>query len=201
MSTRLLSAVALLFVIAGAVIFLAHTSTDPLVAERPATSENLLRDYTNASDGFSLRLPAGYIVDEFYHYQELGPGKEIAGTKFSVATATTDGTNLGADTYISIEQIPHSKTCSATFFLESAAAQTLTEGNTTYSTASTTGATAGNRYEETVYVLPHPSPCVAVRYFIHYGNFGNYETGTVREFDTQALLKQFDSIRRSLTIQ
>ena len=63
-----------------------------------------------------------------------------------------------------------------------------------------TGAAAGNRYEETVYTLPGTNPCIAVRYFIHYGVFQNYPAGTVREFDQQALLASFDAIRHTLVI-
>ena len=40
----------------------------------------------------------------------------------------------------------------------------------------------------------------AVRYFIHSSNIGNYPEGAVREFDRQALLNQFDQIRRSLIL-
>jgi hypothetical protein len=66
--------------------------------------------------------------------------------------------------------------------------------------ASTTGAAAGNRYEETVYAIPGTNPCVAVRYFVHYGVIENYPPGTVRQFDKQALLDQFDRIRRTLVV-
>ena len=70
----------------------------------------------------------------------------------------------------------------------------------TYSVASSTGAAAGNRYEETVYALPGTNHCIAVRYFIHYGVIENYPVGLVREFDKKSLLKEFDTIRRTLNI-
>ena len=77
---------------------------------------------------------------------------------------------------------------------------TITDNGTIYSVASSTGAGAGNRYEETVYALPGTNPCVAVRYFIHYGVIENYPAGTVQAFNQPALLATFDAIRRTLVI-
>lgn len=156
--------------------------------------------YANTAEGFSLRLPSGYVTDEKYIYQELGPSKDISGIRFTIPAAVAAGTNLSTDSYISIEKIPNVRECTASLFLEQGTVQTITEGDTAYSVASSTGAAAGNRYEETVYALKGTNPCIAVRYLIHYGVFENYPAGTVREFDKRALLAAFDAIRRSLTI-
>jgi hypothetical protein len=74
----------------------------------------------------------------------------------------------------------------------------MNDGEMLYSVASSTGAAAGNRYDETVYALPGTNPCIAVRYFIHYGVIENYPAGTVRAFDEAALRSEFDAIRRTL---
>ncbi|HVS79986.1 MAG TPA: hypothetical protein VHF05_03315, partial [Candidatus Paceibacterota bacterium] len=79
-------------------------------------------------------------------------------------------------------------------------AKTITENGTDYSVASSTGAGAGNRYEETVYALPGTNPCVGVRYFVHYGVIENYPAGAVKEFDRQSLLSTFDSMRKTLIL-
>jgi hypothetical protein len=116
------------------------------------------------------------------------------------------GTNLSSDSYISIEQIPYTdiprgQTCSAALFVDpETPVSNMTDNDIQYSVASSTGAGAGNRYEEHVYAIPGTNPCIAVRYFIHYGVFENYPSGTVKHFDETALLKEFDTIRRSLTI-
>jgi hypothetical protein len=162
--------------------------------------ENLPQVYSNSAMGFSLHLPSDYTVDESYTYQEFGPGKDITGIKFTIPSSMATGTNLGSDSYMSIEEIPKIQDCTAALFLGQGIARTLADGGTTYSVASTTGAAAGNRYEETVYALPGTNPCIAVRYFIHYGIFQNYPAGMVREFDQQALLASFDAIRRTLVI-
>lgn len=157
--------------------------------------------YANSKDGFSIHLPADYTVDESYTYQELGPGGSISGVKFTIASSTSAGTNLGSDSYISVEEIPAAPVCTAALFLQKGVTATLlNEGDRQYSIASSTGAAAGNRYEETVYAFPGTSPCMAVRYFIHYGVIDNYPAGTVQEFNEPALLAQFDAIRSTLTV-
>ena len=171
------------------------------IAVAPDTG-GLPQVYENGTLGFSLRYPSGYTVDSTYAYQELGPGKDISGVKFTIASTTASGTNLGSDTYLSVEQIPSAQNCSANLFLDLSApsAENVTDGTTDYSVASSTGAGAGNRYEEWVYAIPGTSPCIAVRYYIHYGVFENYPAGTVTQFDHAALVAQFDAIRRTLTL-
>lgn len=156
--------------------------------------------YGDTAVGFSLRHARAYAVDATYQYQALGPGKEIKGVKFTIPEGSAQGTNLGADSGVSIETISALETCTATPFLPQATAQEVTEGDTTYSVASSTGAGAGNRYEEIVYALPGTSPCVAVRYFVHSSVYENYPEGTIRRFDRDALLSQFDAIRHTLVV-
>ncbi len=180
------------------------------VAPEPAGT-SLPQIFASSTAGFSIRLLDGYGAGEPYLYQEFGPGKDIAGIKFTIAPSVATGTNLASDSYISVEQIPQVQDCTANLFLDqpgtflgqsrALATQTVTDGGTEYSVASSTGAGAGNRYEETVYALPGTNPCIAVRYFVHYGVIENYPAGAVREFDGQALRAQFDAIRRTLIIQ
>ncbi|MDD3531396.1 MAG: hypothetical protein PHV99_02295 [Candidatus Pacebacteria bacterium] len=171
----------------------------------PASSSaqaSLTRPYSNTPMKVLLQLPDDYTIDESYRYQELGPGKDILGANFIIPAAVADGTNLGTDSSLSIEQLPKLKECTAAPFLwqDGVAVRTIVEGSTTYSVAAATGAAAGSRYEETVYALPGTNPCIAVRYFIHYGVIENYPAGAVREFDRAALLATFDAIRHSLKV-
>ncbi|MDB5188305.1 MAG: hypothetical protein JWO50_825 [Candidatus Kaiserbacteria bacterium] len=185
----------------------ATTTVSTTTTQQPVASNV----YTNTQSGYSLTLPSiatsstdlgGYMVVEGYQYQELGPGNDIAGTKFTIPTNLAAGTNLSSDSYISVETMPQATSCIAGQFLstDTIKSQTVTEGGTTYSVASSTGAGAGNRYEEIVYALSGTQPCLAVRYFIHYGVIGNYPAGTVKEFDEKSLRAQFDSIRHTLVI-
>ncbi len=152
--------------------------------------------------GISVLYPPSYIPDSSYVYTELGPRSGIKGVKFTIPDSYTTGTNLShSDTGVSIEVLPGDDTCAGTSFVEEGlASTTLTEEGITYSIVKTAGAGAGNFYEETVYVITGSTPCTAVRYFIHSTNIGNYEPGTVTAFDKQALLKEFDMVRRSLIL-
>ncbi len=162
--------------------------------------------FVSSSLGFSIRYPANFTVNPTYQYQEFGPGKEINGVSFTIPPSMASGTNLGADSYLSVEHIATTTACSAALFLPAGDPSqlkltTTTDEDVTYSFATMTGAGAGNRYEETVFALPGTSPCLAVRYFVHYSVLENYPPGLVRAFDHQALLHQFDMMRRSLTLE
>jgi hypothetical protein len=182
----------------------ATTTTDgqPTAAAIAAAEASLTHPYSSTPMKVLLRVPEDYTIDESYKYQELGPGKDILGTSFTIPASLADGTNLGTDTSISVEQIPKLKECTAAPFLwqKGVYVQTVTENGVTYSVALAPGAAAGTRYEETVYALPGTSPCIAVRYFIHYGAIENYPPGAVHEFDHAALIATFDAIRHSLKV-
>jgi membrane-bound inhibitor of C-type lysozyme len=157
--------------------------------------------YENSSKKISIRYPVGYGVSETYTYQALGPNKTIGGIKFTIPSDVAIGTNLSSDSYLSVEETPDSTECSATLFLQKGVKVNMqTDNGTRYSVASSTGAGAGNRYEETVYAIPLTNPCVAIRYFVHYSVLENYPKGAVRAFDRQALIDQFDAIRRTLVV-
>lgn len=153
-----------------------------------------------ATSTFSVSYPQGYSVDERYE-NEIAPGRRSTGVKFTINPSMTDGTNLSADSFVSVELLPTMSACSASPYLsDPVIAQALYEGDTTYSVALSSGAGAGNFYEEAVYARLGDKGCVAVRYVIHSTNIGNYDPGTVRKFDKEALLKEFDGVRRSLTL-
>jgi len=167
-------------------------------------SGGLPRVFENGSDGFSIRYPADYGVNTDYQYQAFGPGKEIGGASFTIPPAIAEGTNLSKDSYVSVEAIPQTQTCDAGLFLTDSGQginlHEATEDGVTYSVASSTGAGAGNRYEETVYAIPGTNPCLAVRYLLHTTVLENYPPDTVTAYDRDILLAQFDAIRKTLVI-
>lgn len=162
--------------------------------------QRLPQVYSNSQSGFSLRLPAGYTINESYEYQEFGPGKGVFGAKFTIPLSMATGTNLGSDTYLSVEEIPRIQNCTAALFLAHAATSTVQDAGITYSLATTTGAAAGNRYDEAVYAIPGTNPCIGVRYWIHYGVLENYPPGSIVPFNPDTVVSQFDAIRRTLRI-
>lgn len=160
--------------------------------------------FASSTLGISVRYPEDYTVDTRYAYADAGPGAQMHGIKLLVPPALTQGTNLASDTGVSIEELPHLADCSALAFLEPEASRatesSYSDEGVQYDLATTSGAAAGNYYEEQVYAIRGSSPCTAVRYFLHSGNIANYDPGTVEEFDRQALLSQFDRIRESLVL-
>lgn len=166
--------------------------------EAPQAPAN--QTYASSTLGISLSYPPGYILNESYTYP-FGSSKVIHGVSLTIPPVMATGTNLSADTRISLEQLPRATTCSADIFiLDDVKATTVADGGVEYSLATTSGAGAGNLYEEAVYAIPGSTPCSAVRYYIHSTNIGNYEPGAVQEFDRTKLLADFDAIRRSLLL-
>lgn len=178
-----------------------------VVVSKQVTGIDMPMFFADAKGTFSLRLPKvgfkasdEYSVDQAFK-QNLSPANIINGVKFTIPESMATGTNLSKDTYISVEHIPETLECNAElFFNKSIATSTVNEGGFIYSVATSSGAAAGNRYEEIVYAIKGTNPCVAVRYFIHSTAFENYEEGTIKKFDMKKLITSFDQIRQSLVI-
>jgi membrane-bound inhibitor of C-type lysozyme len=197
---------ALVFWSKGAGALVLQNGTEGMYTNCMVVKDNtggLSQVYHDATVGFTLRYPVAFLVTATYTYNGLGTKKGIAGVKFTIPAAVASGTNLSSDSYLSVEHLGTTTTeCDASAFLLAgthATATVMTEHDVTYSVASSSGAAAGNRYEEVVYALPGSQPCIAVRTFIHYGVFENYASGTVKVFDHVALEKGFAAIRDSLT--
>jgi hypothetical protein len=177
-------------------IFILITKDEPVTP-----SEGLNEKYVNNTYRFSLDLPTRYSIDENYVHQ-ITPDRNVSGVKFTIPESTKEGTNLSSDTAISVESIPNVPYCTAELFTDYPAHKPdiITENGITYSLITSSEAGAGNRYEESIYTIQDSSPCIAVRYFIHYSAFENYPTGSIKEFDKQSILNSFDGIRKSLVI-
>jgi hypothetical protein len=89
--------------------------------------------------------------------------------------------------------------CNANLFLYGdVQSDIINDDGKEYSFAVRTEGAAGNYYEEQVWALVDTNPCLAVRYLIHSTAIENYPEGTISEFNKDALIKEFDNIRRSL---
>lgn len=158
--------------------------------------------FTSTTMGFSISHPKGWSVDPDYTYTGLGPDKTIGGVSFTIPAALAKGTNLSPDSHLSVETLAAAKKCTAAAFLPDGIEppKTVEEDGTSWSVATMQDAGAGNFYDETVYAIPGTSPCIAVRYSIHSTNIANYDPGTIKEFDRDALVATFDEMRLSLVI-
>lgn len=190
---------AVIIVIAGAGFYTWKAFGPKPAPAAPVVAEDTRNTY--ATSTYSVKYPGDFALDAQYAYDQFGPKKLINGAKVTIPASMATGTNLSADTYVSVEQLPNAKNCTGDIYLiANVVARTISEGGVEYSSASSSGAAAGNLYEERVYALPNSTPCTAVRYFIHSTNIGNYPEGAVREFDRAALLSAFDKIRASLVL-
>jgi hypothetical protein len=203
MNTKLLLAVvaAVLLGVGGFLVWKFYFNK-PAPAQEPVVQQPEVKNtFASTTMGIAINYPLSYTADPLFVDTSFGPKKPIHGVKFSIPQTMATGTNLSADSGVIVEQLPRAKNCTGDIFVyDNVKATPLTENGVNYSVASTTGAGAGNLYEEYVYAILGSDPCTAVRYYIHSSNIGNYPQGSVREFDKAALLSSFDEIRSSLVL-
>ncbi|MBI3677091.1 MAG: hypothetical protein HY243_10820 [Proteobacteria bacterium] len=158
--------------------------------------------YKNPELGYSISTPKTWNADTAYVYSGFGPDHDIHGVAFAIPESLAQGTNLSTSlTAVSVESVAPGNSCDATRFLPDAQnLHVLKQDGRTWSVADSGEGAAGNFYETTVFALSTRGECLGVRYLIHSTNIGNYDPGTVREFDRKALLATFDRIRRSLKL-
>lgn len=194
--------VIILFILgAGAFIWYTwpHDEPEPVMVEPvQEIPVETTHTYSSPTLGYSLTYPVAYTESD--HVYEFSATKSIeGGFKVTIPALMATGTNLSADSYVSVEQLPNARSCTGDIFLTANVKASEVEDNgVTYSVASSTEGAAGNRYEEWVWALGDSSPCTAVRYYIHSTAVENYPEGTVTAFNHDALVQEFDSIRRSL---
>lgn len=157
--------------------------------------------YLSHKYSLALRYPPEYNVDSSYVYTQIGDKSGMRGIKFSIPETLASGTNLSPDSGISVEVLPKGASCSGSEFVyQGLVMDSLTDRGVDYSVVKTAQSAAGNLYEEIVYVIKESEPCTAVRYFLHSTQIANYPEGEVRQFDKRSLLKDFDIVRRSLSL-
>lgn len=153
--------------------------------------------------GFAMAYPDGWQVDTGHVYTAMGPGKDIHGVAFKVRKSFTTGTNLSDDSYFAVEILPGVKECHAALFLDDAIdAPRIKSGSNGLQWEVLDGADqgAGNSYEETVQAVIGSQPCIATRAFAHSTNIGNYDPGTVKEFNRASFNGTIDRMRRSFRL-
>lgn len=150
--------------------------------------------WVNDRPPFTVAVPPGFTPNPRYRYTRLASGKAIEGVAFTIPRALTDGTNLAADSYVSVEWRDGQR-CTLADFLDGATEESPLNENGLRWTVGTSGdGAAGNFYEETI----HLRGCDAVRGFVHSTNIANYPPGTIRAYDRVTLANLYGSVRRSL---
>lgn len=156
--------------------------------------------YSNTMFGFEVLIPVGFTVDEAYLNQDMGPGKEIPGVAFRIPESMTTGTNLSPDSHVAVERLVQTE-CDQDLFIDTPLSSSeIVVGDIHYTKVTGSGAGAGNRYEESIYMTQKEDMCYALRYFIHSTNIENYDKGSVKEYDHTAVMTAFEGILNSLSI-
>lgn len=191
-----------LYALAAVLILLVSSAGVAYVGEYRAAQPELSW-HTFATSTFAVRYPPGYAPDPSYG-QDIAPGRHATGVKFVIDPQWTEGTNLAPDSFISVEYLPTLAKCSATPYLydpQTSAPITDIHDGKIYSFARADGVAAGNVYEEQVFVPAQEPHCLGIRYYLHSTNMSDYYDDSVRPYKREALLSQFDDIRRSLVVR
>lgn len=149
-----------------------------------------------SSEEFAIKYPKDFTLNKNYTNQTLGPGKERNGISFTIPASMTTGTNLSKDSFVSVETLPHASTCEAKEFFDGIAQTSVSFDGGTLTFVQTSDAGAGNFYEEYLAAVPSKNGCQGIRLLIHSTNIGNYDPGTIKEFDRTQLLSIYETIIR-----
>jgi hypothetical protein len=167
----------------------------------PVSETGQWKTYTGTL--FSVKYPSSFTVGKI---TAMNPGSDIGrpGVAFTVPHSLSDGTNLSSDSYMSVEDGAPGTSCQATSFVTNAPSDTIEKtisvNGQTYSVVRTADAGAGNFYEEIAVAIPGAT-CRGLKLVIHSTNIGNYDPGTVKEFNRTALLSTFASFVASYQAQ
>jgi membrane-bound inhibitor of C-type lysozyme len=157
-----------------------------------------LVSYLDETYSFNINYPKDYLQDKKYKYTIIGQDSSIDGVRFTIPKNYTDSNNLSKESYISIENIPNFKSCSASLFLLDATPKNISENGSDYSFAFREDLASDEKYEEYVYAFKKDKVCFGVRYFIGYSYIENHTAQAVTTFNKDNLLKEFNFIRDSL---
>ena len=150
--------------------------------------------------GFLAWYPDGYVPDEDYANETLGPGREIPGVAFRVPAAYVTGTNLSADSALTVERVTGASACTAALFLdEGTPVEEVTEDGRTWSMGKSGDAGARNLYENVVHATGDASACFGLRLFVHSTQLANYDPGTRVAFDRARLDADYAAFRASFS--
>jgi hypothetical protein len=151
--------------------------------------------YENKQFGFSLYRPQNSAVETqgFGAYLPLTQAPVVA---ITLPMELFEGTNLiEAGVYIGASSSPAkvSKWNLPSAETAEVPAGTIEVNGTSFAVFTSTGAGAGNIYEERVYRALHDDTCLEIVELLHSGNIGNYEPGVV-EFDRGKFQRYLEAI-------
>ncbi len=146
--------------------------------------------YRNDEAGYTVQYPKDFFVNESGK-NPLNSNESFYGIFFNFPSSFTLGTNLSKESYISIETKAE-VACTPSDFTYTgegpiSKSLSLQSDGISWTGKAGSDAAAGNYYTETIYTTMHNKTCYGAKLFLHATNVGNYEPGTIREFDQDAI--------------
>jgi len=151
--------------------------------------------YRNADYGFTIEYPSS-TTPETTGFDGFLPVTQRPIVGLRLSSALFQGTNLvEAGVFIGASaDMQVVNNCLSPASDQEQALGTKTIGSTVFRVFSSTGAGAGNLYEENSFRTVRNGTCFELVELLHSGNIGNYPAGKVRPFDESALRRILDSM-------
>jgi hypothetical protein len=158
-------------------------------------------DFYSGQDQLTVSYPDLLAPVNFPYNDQLRAAPALA--LQLVDTSFYDNTNLVEAYFVlTILRDPQMvSTCSQPFYPQETAQGQETINGLVFDKSTAGGVGAGNIYEQTIYRAVQKNNCYEALFFVHYGNIGNYTPGTVKEFDKDALIKQFHAALETFTLK
>jgi len=201
-STLITIAIIIVLLVGGYFAWAMYAAPEPVEPITPEVVTPVVEDaaYASSTMKFAVRYPQGFTVDENYTYTRVSAAKPISGVKFAVPASFTQGTNLAADSGVSVEVLPRATACTGDIYLKANVKAQAMSGAVPFSVATSSETVGADTFEEAVFAISSSSPCIAMRFFLHSVN-STSTASSARAFDRTAVLAAFDKIRQSLTLQ
>ena len=159
--------------------------------------------YRHPALGYSISYPPDWTFDKDGAYSFSNPA--LKGSAIHVPARLTNGTNLSANSRLSVESLPGSSCTPAQFASQTAdpiaGVHTLKADGRVYTAAVSEDPYPGRDAKSYLFLINGTSPCIAVRYLVIASDMGAYDPGTVRAFDAKKLTALFDRIRATVTLR
>jgi hypothetical protein len=173
------------------------------VAINPPGKDTQYFQYNNPATGVSLTYPDTF-APALPVYGNYKTNPEL--TLHLIDSKTYEKTNL-SEAYIFVSASSDSQvvgTCTEPN--ESGGGPEQLVGNEvingfTFTHSTSEGAGAGNYYQQEVYRMVNKNICHEIIFYIHSTNAGNYDPGTVIEFDRDALIQKLSSVVNTFAIK
>jgi len=167
-------------------------------AEDVAVSENEAKTYEDVEYDFEFTYPANYIYEDYEMYMFLTQNPLVS---IGVPPEEFSGTNLSEAQFIVgvSEEENILEICEQKQVDETAVGEEIING-LVWQVFHKAEPAAGNLYDSTLYRLVDSDVCYELALLLHSGNIGNYDPGTVTEFNREEITAKLKSILETFEI-